>query len=253
MDRRKLRRKVLLDLLSAPWTLVPSVVGASSLLGAWAADAGAGWLAFVGLSGLLAGVGSLATQWILQSDEIIRRAYEDLEADEMAQHERRLDLLHNRLLKDKDTRDEHSLQELRALYRSLRSDPQVLGRLSAQSAVEITSQVEKLYKGCILSLERTAEMVEAARKLNRSKAKTSLLESRETLLAEVFESIEQLAKTIEHVKELKVNSSSTADLARIRQELDESLAVARRVEQRMQSLEQELGSGTPQAEQPSQQ
>jgi hypothetical protein len=242
MDRKKLRNKVFLDLLSSPWTLGPTVLGATSLLASWATEMGPGWLTLAGIGGVLAGVGSLATQWIFRSDEIIRRAYEDLEAQEMAAHENRLDDLHNRLRKDKDPRDEDSLRELRMLYRSFKQDNQWRGRLSPQSSVEIASMVEKLYKGCIMSLERSADLVEAARKMNRSKAKTGVLEAREKLLTEVFESVEQLAKTIEHVKTLR-SDDGASDLARIRRELDESLEVARRVEERMQSMEEELSGG----------
>ena len=248
MDRKKLRNKVFLDLLNAPLTLGPTVLGASSLLVSWATDMGGGWLTLVGIGGILAGLGSLATQWILNSDKVIRTAYEDLEAEEIAAQENLLDLLHNRLRKDKDPRDEDSLRQLRTLYRSFKQDTDWTGRLGQQSAVEITSMVEKLYKGCIMSLERSADLVEAARKLNRSKAKDGVLQAREKLLEEVFESVDQIGKTIEHVKTLRINNGGTTDLARIRKELDESLDVARRVEERMQSMEQELGGGETRVE-----
>jgi hypothetical protein len=51
----------------------------------------------------------------------------------------------------------------------------------------------------------------------------------------------QLAKTIDGVRLLAVQKEHDQDLSRIRRELDESLDVARRVEERMQSLEVELG------------
>ncbi len=71
--------------------------------------------------------------------------------------------------------------------------------------------------------------------------RNSTLDARERLLEEVAQSIRQMAQTIDGVLAMGLQEQSAADLARIRQELDESLNVARRVEERMHSIEQELG------------
>jgi methyl-accepting chemotaxis protein len=244
MDRTKLRRKVILDLLSTPWTVVPTVAGASSLMVAWAAEVGGGWLTFAGIAGLLAGVGSLATQFIFNVEEATRRASEALAAEAQQEHEDKLDALDARLKKDKDHRDERSLQELRELYRRFRQDAAWASNLAQRSALEIGNKVEKLFQGCIISLERSLALAEAARKMNTSAGRQRLLDSREKLLDEVRQSIDQLAKTLDGVKSLAVDQHANDHLAQIRRELDESLEVARRVEQRMQSLEEELGPRT---------
>jgi hypothetical protein len=246
MDRTKLRRKVILDLLSTPWTVVPTVAGASSLLVAWAAEIGGGWLTFAGVAGLLAGVGSLATQFIFNVEEATRRAAEAMEAEKRQEHEDKLDELHQRLKKDKDQRDEQSLEQLRKMYRQFQQDQAWASHLAQRSALEIGNKVEKLYQGCIISLERSLALAEAARKMNTSDGRRRLMDSREKLLAEVQQSIDQLAKVIDGVRALAMDQHADAHLAEVRRELDESLEVARRVEQRMQSLEEELGPRTVQ-------
>jgi hypothetical protein len=241
VDRAKLRRKVFLDLLSAPSTVIPAVAGASALLVSWAADFGGGWLAFLGVAGLLAGAGSLATRLIYGVEQATQRAYREIEAQEVAQRENKLEQLYKRLKQDNDPRDETSLKELCVLYQQFKQDAGWAQRVGERSALEITNRVEKLYQGCIISLERSLELSEAAKKMSTSAGRRSLLDSREGLLEEVRQSVQQLAKTIDGVKALQVDQNSATNLAQIRQELDESLEVARRVEQRMQSLESELG------------
>jgi methyl-accepting chemotaxis protein len=241
MDPGQLKRRVLLDLLAHPLTFGPALAGLSALLVAWGGDMGAGMLTFLGLSGVLASVGSFTTHWLLRSDELTRRAYESLEKEAAAEKEARLDALQRRLSADKDARDEKLLGELRQIYCRFREDTTWVTRLGQRSAVEITSKVEKLFQGCIQSLERSLDLAQAAGKMATKEGRRTALDAREKLLEEVAASIQQMAHTIDGVHALGLDQKAGDDLARIRQELDESLNVARRVEERMQSIEQELG------------
>jgi hypothetical protein len=241
MDPGQLKKRVLVDLLSHPLTFGPAVAGLSTLLVAWGGELGLGWAAFLGFSGVLASAGSLVTQWLLRADDLTRRAYESLEADAAAEKEKQLDNLYHRLRQDKDPRDEKLLKQLREVYQRFRGDTNWVGRLSQQSAIEITNKVEKLFSGCIMTLERSLDLAAAAGKMTTKDGRRTALDSRERLLEEVAQSIDQMAQTIDGVLAMGLQEQSAAELARIRQELDESLNVARRVEERMQSIEQELG------------
>jgi hypothetical protein len=77
--------------------------------------------------------------------------------------------------------------------------------------------------------------------MRTKEARDAALGQRERLVEEIRQSVVQLARTIDGVRSLTVQKEHEHDLSRIRQELDESLDVARRVEERMQSLEVELG------------
>lgn len=243
MDSGQLKKRVLLNLLTHPLTFAPALAGLSALLVAWGGEMGTGWLAFLGLAGVLASAGSLATQFLLRSDHLTRRAFESLEAEAAAEKERKLDELHGRLEQDKDPRDEKLLMQLREVYRRFRGDTGWVTRISQQSAVEITNKVEKLFSGCIITLERSLDLAGAAGKMTTKDGRRTTLDARERLLEEVAQSIRQMAQAIDGVLAMGIQEQSTADLARIRQELDESLSVARRVEERMQTIEQELGRG----------
>jgi hypothetical protein len=243
MNPGELKKRVWLNLLGHPLTLGPALAGLSALLVAWGGEMGTGWLTFLGMSGVLASAGSLATQYLLRSDQLVRRAYESLEAEAAAAKERELDELYRRLKQDKDSRDEKLLRQLREVYQRFRGDTTWVTRISQQSAVEITNKVEKLFSGCIITLQRSLELADAARKMTTKDGRRSTEEARERLLEEVAQSVRQMAQTIDGVLAMGIQEQSTADLARIRQELDESLNVARRVEERMQTIEQELGRG----------
>ncbi len=242
MDTGKLQKRVLLSLLTHPLTFAPALAGVSALLVAWGGEMGTGMLAFLGISGVLASVGSLATQFLLRSDALTRQAFEALEAEAAQEKERKLDDLEQRLKQDKDPRDEKLLRQLREIYQRFRDDTTWVTRISQQSAVEITNKVEKLFSGCIITLERSLNLARAAGKMTTKDGRKTTVDARERLLAEVAQSIQQMAQAVDGVLAMGLHEQSTADLARIRQELDESLNVAKRVEERMQTMEQELGS-----------
>ncbi len=85
MNPGELKKRVLTNLLTHPLTFGPAVAGLSTLLIAWGGELGMGWATFLGISGVLASAGSLATQWLLKADKLTRRAYESLEAEAAAE------------------------------------------------------------------------------------------------------------------------------------------------------------------------
>jgi len=241
MDRSRFRKRVLIDLLSAPLTLIPAALGGSLLVISWALERGSGWMALLGIAGLLAGAGTLFTRWIFHSDEIARAAFADLQDEMLDQRRRKLDQLDKQLQKDEDPRTEQFLRNLRKLYNGFRADSRWSENLSARNALEIVNQVEKLFKACIMSLERSLVLWETAGKMATAEGRRNVMQARDQLLGEIQASIDQLARTIDDVQALSVLKQEDHNLAHIREELNASLEVARRVEERMDSLEAELG------------
>jgi hypothetical protein len=240
MDPEIYRKRVLWDLATHPSTVLPAVVGLSSLMGAWGNLFAQGpALAFAGVMGLMISGGALATRWLLKGDAIFHKAFVDLRKEAYAEQDARLDALDKRLRTDDDPRPEAQLNDLRTMYRSFR-EQEWDGKVSDRSAVEIATTVEKLFGACIIFLERTAELWETAQKLRTQTAIQEMMQTREQILAEIGRSIQQLAKTIDGVRTLSVVNDEAETLRRIRQELDSNLDVARRVEDRMQTMEAEL-------------
>ena len=248
MDPSSFRKKVILNLLGSPWTVVPAAGGLTLLLASWAVGSGVALLQVLGVTALLTSIGSLCTRWIFQSDRITREVFEAMQAEAERKAEQELDNLDHRLRQDRDPRPEACLAELRDLYDAFKKNTELPKNIGHEAALEITNKVEKLFKSCILSLERTHELWLTAREMKSRQARDSLCEDRERIVQEIQASTQQLARTLDVVHTLAANQGQDGQLAQIRQELNQSLEVARRVEQRMQSMEAELGGTVTQRE-----
>lgn len=229
------------ELVVSPWVLLPALGGASGLIVSWAV--GGGPLGTVaGLAGILGGVGALATRWIFGTEAAAAKVHAELEAEQVRAKDRQLDDLAGRLLQDEDPRTEELLGELRRLYAQFQPQGRWSNGLSLHAASEIRSQVEKLFQGCIICLERSLDLYQSSKEMETRSGKKQAKEARKRVLEEVEASIEQLARTLDEVAALSlVGPDQEEHLARVRQELDQSLEVARRVEERMKSLEEDLG------------
>lgn len=247
-DPSRYRRKVFLDLLAHPTTLVPVVAGMTALMASWAGVVDSAWWPFWGVAGMLAGAGAVASRWIFGSDTILRRAYDSLGEDAIREQNRMLDDLDRRLRQDNDPRPEESLRQLRSLYDGFRREHDWATDLPERSSLEIAQKVEKLFKACIISLRRSQDLWDTSQKMSTTDGRKAALAQREQLVGEIRESVRQLARTIDGVQALRIQSPEDGNLAQIRQELDESLEVARRVEQRMQTLEAELSKSTTESD-----
>ena len=208
---------------------------------AWAFGQGAVLLAFLGVGGLLAGLGAMVTRWILKGDEIHKEAFEELQKEAFQKQAEVLDDLDRRLQRDDDPRTERTLRELRDLYEEFKKDMRWAAGLDTRATFEIVSKVERLFKECVKSLRRSVELWQTSEKMRTLAVKKTVLESRGELLEEIWHSLEQLKKTVDGVHLLHLQKSDKTRHAEMRQELDASLEVARRVEERMRDLESNIG------------
>ncbi|MGE0608388.1 MAG: hypothetical protein AB7O62_14930 [Pirellulales bacterium] len=248
IERSRYRRKVFADLLGHPATVLPAVAGMTALLASWAGVIDSPWWPFWGIAGLLAGAGIMASRWIFGSEKILHRAFDSLQEDALKDEKKLLDQLDRRLRQDNDPRPEEALRQLRQLYEGFRGDRGWQDALPERSTLEIGNKVEKLFKACIITLSRSQDLWETSQKMATANGRQSALAQREELVKEIRESVRQLARTIDGVQSLQVQLRQDDNLAQIRQELDESLEVARRVEQRMQNLEAELSKPSSERE-----
>jgi hypothetical protein len=108
--------------------------------------------------------------------------------------------------------------------------------LNARSVFDIQSMARRLFDQCVHSLRQTATMWQTAHRLNTAEARAPILAQRESLIADVQGSIRQLSDALVALQTMGAGEHSSSELNRIRDELDESLAVAKRVEERMGSL-----------------
>lgn len=227
----KVKKKVLLDLFGSPGTVLPIAVGLSAWMLSWAVD-GSTALNLGGLVGVLGGVGFLATRLIFGLEKITENAFQYLNDQKREVQERALDSLESRLRGDEDPRTQTYLRHLRELYMNFQEDLRS-GRV-AGAARTVQEQVEKLFQAAVKHLEHSYHLWITAGRLTGD-ARRTLLDERERVVQEVQDTVEHLSRTIEQFHTFRAKASEV-ELARLREELDETMQIARRAEARLESL-----------------
>ncbi|MEM6313078.1 MAG: hypothetical protein AAF743_03280 [Planctomycetota bacterium] len=228
-SREALRRRTAWNVLTSPWALVPAALGGTLLAAAVAVPVGvvgSALAAFGGVATLAAGAGLTVTRWLTNADSYVEHAYEQLTKEAHADQEKWLDRLDKALRADRDQRTEGLLRRLRAVYATLREARGV--------PPEVRSKADELFDGCVQSLVKTLEMVNTARQLRTVNAHRRLLADREEVISEVANSVAALERALDDVRTSRGNA---AELSKVRAELDATLDIARRVEERVAAME----------------
>ena len=228
----QVRNRVLREIFLAPSVVLPIVGGLSSLLLSWAAD-GVGWLTIAGLAGVLGGVGWMATRAIFKTESITAETIEKLRGQEIAAEEARLDQLDRLMSQDKDDRDQDLLRTLRvqrAQFHQIASQPGVVIR-----SQEILSQFEELYRASVNNLYESYRLLMQSKPLGVNERRI-LLDERERLLKEIQVSVDFSFSALEQYRSFTKKTVGT-DLSSLREELDESIKIAKRTEERLRELD----------------
>lgn len=236
------KKKFLLKLMASAWSLGPFLLGATILTALWAFNIRSGLSIFAGLALILGAVGVFFTRLLTGGEKEKRATIEELAAEARDRQERMLNELYARLKTDNDPRTEGYLNDLRALAAAFHGERNGLGALNAYSAFDVIAGVGQLFNRCVAALEKSYGIWKVATEMKTSAARKELLKSREKIINDVGESIAQLGKILAGIESLGADSEGRdPEIARLRAELDQSLKVAQNVENRVRTLETEIG------------
>ena len=237
---RNYGKRMFLGLVGSPWVLFPAAAGLTAILADWGATGRLGVLAFAGLTGVAVGAGALVTRWLTRSGRLAELAQAEFEAERQREHDQRFAELDRRLGRDGDDRTNQTLAALRELEKRL-VELETHEDRNRQPPVEVSAKIRELLRSSVHSLDRSAELYETKRNLVTDEARQRVRETREALLDEVDASVDQIIRTLDGLYTLGLDREKpAAHLARVRRELDTSLDVARRVEERVADLESDL-------------
>ena len=237
MNEGQIRRRIFLRLLGHPLVIAPSVLGATAWTAIWALSLPSGLGLFAGLAGILGSAGVYLTRLILDDGKTARDVLADEELGEQRAAQAVLDDLDRRLVAaDSDPRPETALRDMRALLRAFDEFAGKTDSLNAPAVIEVRSPVQQIFNQTVRSLEQTLRLGDTAKQLSMAAARTPLLQQRENIIADVEACTKQLGDTVAALQTLGSSARSNNELSRLRDELDQSLQIASRVEDRLNSL-----------------
>jgi len=226
--QNQLRQKVLLNLASSPITLIPFLIGVTILLGLWTFGINSVLAVVIGVGASMVGVGSFLTRLFVGDERVAQKSINDLQQEQEQQQIHELDKLDEELAKDRDPRTQQMLRDLRALVKTFKSADS-----DFTSSLDITAGVEDLFTEGVRMLRKSLEFYRTAKEVNRSTRET-ILGQREEILEDVAKSIDQLGKLLTGIQKGDILDHSQQE--RIRQELRDNFAVAKKVRERMSDL-----------------
>jgi len=237
MNEGQIRRRIFLRLLGHPLVIAPSVLGATAWTAIWALSLPSGLGLFAGLAGILGSAGVYLTRLILDDGKTARDVLADEELGEQKAAQAALDDLDRRLVAaDQDPRPETALRDMRALLRAFDEFAGKTDSLNAPAVIEVRSRVQQIFNQTVRSLEQTLRLGDTAKQLSMAAARKPLLQQREKIIADVEACTKQLGDTLAALQTLGSGARSNNELSRLRDELDQSLQIAGRVEDRLNSL-----------------
>jgi hypothetical protein len=237
MNEDQIRRRVFLRLLGHPGVIAPFLLGITACTAAWALD----WpsaLAWFALGAGVAGTfGAYLTRLIFDNGRTAQAVITDLQQREQRTLQASLDELDRRLVSsDNDPRPEAALRDLRALVFAFDEFAEKTDSLHAPAVLDVRSRVRQIFDSSVRSLEQTLQLGDTAKILHLPEARQPLLAQRESIIADIQAGIRQLGDTLAALQRLGSGAQSSRELARLREELDQSLQIAGRVEERLNSL-----------------
>lgn len=235
-DQKRFRKEFVLHLATSPATLVPLLVGGTAA--GVGILFGAPLIAFAGVAGMAVGGGVCATRFTLGAKKIAARVVAKLEAEDRAARKDRLDTLDHRLLEDNDPRTEDLLRDLRKLVDPLYGDVNttLFAGVPTALGLEIKRKIEELFERCVIILDQTLVLWQNAQELKSPKAREPFVAQRERLIEEVTRSIERISATLAELSTMGNKAEDETEVRRIRDDLERTLAVARRVDVRMREI-----------------
>ena len=243
VNKDEIRQRVFLRLAASPLVLGPVVLGFTSMVSAWAFDfRQAGLFVFGGIAGILIGAGSFVSKLLLSGNKEAHKVLTEVEKEKFENRQKSLDELERALERsDNDPRPEEALGDLRTLVDTFQSIEKDSSSGQWAIMVDVRLQVESLFAHCVRLIEQTHHLRLTADKLSSEAARHPVLEQRELIIHEIQACVKQLSHSLVSLQKLGHVQASTHDLQQMRRELDSSLEVARKVEERMQNWS--VGSG----------
>lgn len=195
----------------------------------WAVDLSIFYV-FGGFTGVLVGFGIMATKLIFNIEGLTEKAFEEWKKKVEEEFEAKLDALEKQLEETDGVKDESLLRELRTLFKTYKTSVQE-GKI--KNNLEISEKLSSLFNACVQKLTESYELWKSSKTFS-GEIKKETLKARDSIIKDVAASTSYFAKTLHELFIIKKDESK--DLAELRKELDNSVEVAKKTEERLANL-----------------
>jgi len=205
-----------------------------------------------GVAGVLGSAGVYLTRLILDNGKTASAVLSDIQQQDQRSVQAKLDDLDRRLVEaDNDPRPETALRDLRALVRAVDEFAGRTDALNAPAVIDVRSRVQQIFDSSVRLLEQTLQLGDTAKLLTLPEARKPLLAHREKIIKDIQACAKQLGGTLAALQTMDTGAQSNRELGRLRDELDQSLQIASRVEERLNTFldqtESDIRSQPPRA------
>jgi hypothetical protein len=230
LERKEIRRRLLLKLFGSPLTLLPMMAGTIATLSPVFFDIQPGIPLFIGISAITAATVGTALRALLGRDKITQEIIDEANEEVVFARQRQLLALRTRLKHDGDPRTEGLFDDLQHLVEDLKG-ADIEETLNEAAADDLQQGIDNLYQGCLNTLEKTVELHHTAVGLNTRKAREALMNERERLLSEVERSVERLGGIVTELRTMSIAGPSAAKLDDLSGALKDTLQAAKQTEE----------------------
>lgn len=233
IDKKRLKNKILVGLLTSPFTLVPFVLGMTLFVIFVTFSRKMGITLFGAVSCFLGSVAGFFTQLLMVGDKIRQKALEELNKEEQKKKDEALNALDKQLCADGDPRTEGYLRDLRAVCKAFIEKRDSFSNANISILFDVVTGIDQLFQECVRSLQQTLEILRLASEVGTEKTRKTLLSQRENVVNDVGKTIDHLAKILQDFQKIEEGDHVNSRLAQIRKDLDESIEIAKVVDQRL--------------------
>lgn len=223
------RKRVWMRLMGSPWVLVPLAVGLVAAASVFVSGSGT----VVAAASFAVCTGAVAYRLAFGFDKITAQAANDLSASQREVEQGLLHKLQDQLRVDRDFRTKDILaaaRQHRDEFQELASSPEM-----KQRASEIGKQLDHLFWASVKQLEYSLQLFHQADRLVDGQ-RGDVLQERERVILELQSAVDRMRQATAHFRQL-TNTAQELDLQPLQDELDASMRVAKRTEERMRELE----------------
>lgn len=212
--------------------LLPLVGGIASGVASWFTG-GNVYLTSMAIVGVVGSAAWMLTRTFLNVEDLTEQALTEQRQAARRAEDQQLDALAKQLRTDRDHRTKDSLN----LLRSLRDE---FEKLAERSGLELRSarfreQINQVLSAAVDQLRESYRLFERSEAVVGD-ARQQVVQQREVIVTEVVSTVDRVKKIVDQFRGIS-KAEQEADLNSLQKELDISLEVARRTEERMRELE----------------